>query len=98
MKRSSLIVLILIGVLALTNPSHAAHQQAFSEGFKAENPILSFLGVGKVASALVGYDSYVFFSVGTVADEPVSVGVFGKVFTREVPIESEIAKALRGER
>jgi hypothetical protein len=53
------------------------------------------LGGAKVASEFVGYDSYVIFSVGRLADEPVSVGLFGKVFAREIPIESEIGRALR---
>ena len=95
MKRFFIILLVMVGALAWTNPSQAAHQRAFADRFKAQNPILSFLGVGKVAGDFVAYDNYVLFSVGHVAGERVSVGVFGKVFAREVPIESEIGRAIR---
>jgi hypothetical protein len=95
MKRFTLILLVLLGALVWSNPSHADHQRAFADKFKQDNPIISWFGGAKVASEFVGYDSYVIFSVGRLADEPVSVGVFGKVFAAEIPIESEIARAFR---
>lgn len=95
MKRFTLILLVLLGVLAWSNPSQADHQRAFADKFKEDNPIISWFGGAKVASEFMGYDSYVIFSVGRLADEPVSVGLFGEVFAREIPIESEVAKAVR---
>jgi hypothetical protein len=95
MKRYFLILLVVLGALAWSNPSQGAHQRAVADKFREKNPILSIFGGDKAASALVAYDSYVLFSVGRVADEHVSVGLFGKVFAREIPIESEIGKALR---
>jgi|GEM_PF-6699998 len=89
------ILLVLLGVLIWSNPSHADHQRAFADKFKEDNPIISWFGGAKAASEFVGYDSYVIFSVGRLADEPVSLGLFGKVFAAEIPIESEIASALR---
>jgi hypothetical protein len=94
MKRSILILLAVIGALVWTNPSQADHQRAFADKFRQENPILSWFKVGDTASQFIGYDSYVLFSVGHVAGERVSVGVFGKVFARKVPIESTIGKAI----
>jgi hypothetical protein len=94
MKRFFLILLVVAGALAWTNPSLGDHQRAFADKFKAENPIISWFGGDKAASAFIGYDSYVLFSVGRVAGEPVSVGVFGKVFARTIPIESEIGRAV----
>jgi hypothetical protein len=66
----------------------------FAETFKAENPVLGFLGVGRAASVLVGYDSYGLFSVGFVGDRVVSIGVLGKVFSKAPAIERDIAESL----
>ncbi|HEY0020622.1 MAG TPA: hypothetical protein VGC13_30260 [Longimicrobium sp.] len=95
MKRFTLVLLVLLGALAWSNPSHADHQRAFADKFKQDNPIISWFGGAKFASELVGYDSYVIFSVGCLVDEPVSVALFGRVFAAEIPIESEIGRAFR---
>jgi hypothetical protein len=95
MKRFFLILLVIAGALAWSNPSAGDHRRAVGDRFKAENPIISIFKGDQVVANLVGYDSYGLFSVGRVADKPVSVGVFGKVFAREIPIESEIGRMLR---
>jgi hypothetical protein len=95
MKRFFLILLVLAGTLVWTNPSHADHQRAVGDKFKKENPLITFFTGTRLVSEFVGYDDYVLFSVGHVANERVSVGVLGKVFARKIPIESEIGRALR---
>jgi hypothetical protein len=92
--RAFLITLGVLGILLWTNPSQADHQRVFGETFKAENPILGFLGGDKVASVLVGYESYGLFSVGVVGDRVVSIGVLGKVFSKAPAIERSIAESL----
>lgn len=96
MKKLAVILAVLAASLAWTNPSQADHQRAFADSFKAENPVLGFFGVGTAASSLVGYDSHVFISVGRVGDRVVSVGLLGKVFTREIPVERKIREELGG--
>ena len=96
--RKFLIFLVAVSLVVWTNPSQADHQRVFADTFKAENPVLGFLGIGNAASVFIAYDSYAVFSVGRVGDRVVSVGVLGKVFSKAPPIEREIAESLRGGR
>jgi hypothetical protein len=96
--RKILLFLVAVSLLVWTNPSQADHQRVFAETFKAENPILGFLGIGNAASVFIAYDSYAVFSVGRVGERMVSVGVLGKVWSKAPPIERDIAESLRGSR
>jgi hypothetical protein len=96
--RKFLIFLVAVSLLVWTNPSQADHQRVFADTFKAENPVLGFLGIGNAASVFIAYDSYAVFSVGRVGDRVVSIGALGKVFSKAPPIEREIAESLRGGR
>lgn len=96
--RKFLIFLVAVSLLVWTNPSQADHQRVFADTFKAENPVLGFLGIGNAASVFIAYDSYAVFSVGRVGERVVSIGVLGKVFSKAPAIEREIAESLRGGR
>jgi hypothetical protein len=72
--------LLLLILLAVTNPSLEKHQQAISAAFAKEHKVAGALGVGFVYSTLFRYRDYVFFSLTRYEGEIRSVGALGYVY------------------
>lgn len=87
MKKILILVIVLMAVAALTNPSHSSHREKIKETFKADNPLISAVGGGEVYTRLVDYHSYIFYSKTTLDDETVSTGIFGVVWVNRLNIE-----------
>lgn len=87
MKKFLILVIVLIVVAALTNPSHSSHREKIKATFKEDNPLISAVGGGEVYTRLVDYHSYVIYSKTTLDDETVSTGIFGIVWVNNVRIE-----------
>lgn len=83
MKRYVIGLAAALIVLFVTNPSHEKHQARFAEHVGDASPLLGELGLGRLGSLLVSYESYGVMSVGRVGDDVVSVGVLGQVFMRD---------------
>lgn len=73
-------VLLLLILLAVTNPPLEKHQSAISEVFAKEHKVAGALGVGFVYSTLFRYRDYVFFSLTRYEGKIRSVGVLGFVY------------------
>jgi hypothetical protein len=73
-------VLLLLILLAVTNPPLEQHQSAISAAFAREHKIAGALGVGFVYSTLFNYRDYVFFSLTRYEGKFRSVGVLGFVY------------------
>jgi hypothetical protein len=82
MNRSFQVVggLLLLILLAVTNPSLEKHQKAISAEFAREHKVAGALGVGFVYSTLFRYRDYVFFSMTRYEGEFRSIGVLGLVY------------------
>ncbi len=78
MKKFGSFILLMI-VLAISNPGIEQHKQAYREAFKRQSPVANFLGVGNLGAALLTYDNYVVFSVTRMDQEVVGIGVLGFV-------------------
>ncbi len=87
MKKFLILIIVLMAVAALTNPSHSSHREKIKDTFKAENPLISAVGGGEVFTRLVDYHSYIIYSKTTLDDETVSTGLFGVVWVNNVNIE-----------
>jgi hypothetical protein len=72
-------VLLLI-LLAVTNPPVEKHQAAIADAFAREHRIAGALGVGFVYSTLFSYRDYIFFSMTRYEGEFRSIGVLGFVY------------------
>lgn len=81
MKRvSPLIVLLLVLILlAVTNPSVEKHRSAVNESVGKQSKVAGALGVGSLFSRLFTYRDYVFFSLTTYEGKVRSVGLLGFV-------------------
>jgi len=73
-------VLLLLILLAVTNPPLEKHQKAISADFAREHKVAGALGVGFVYSTLFNYRDYVFFSLTRYEREIRSIGVLGFVY------------------
>jgi methionine synthase II (cobalamin-independent) len=73
-------VLLLLILLAVTNPALEKHQEAISAAFAREHKVAGALGVGFVYSTLFRYRDYVFFSLTRFEGEVRSIGVLGFVY------------------
>lgn len=72
-------VLLLI-LLAVTNPPLEKHRAAIADAFGREHKLAGALGVGFVYSTLFSYRDYVFFSLTRYEGEVRSIGVLGFVY------------------
>jgi len=83
MKRlvQACVVMLLLILLAVTNPPLEKHQKAISDSFAKEHKVAGALGVGFVYSSLFSYRDYVFFSMTRFEGEARSIGALGLVFT-----------------
>jgi hypothetical protein len=88
MMRLGLVVLIILcGVLAFTNPGQDAHRKTFYASVATEKAKSEVLG--KIAADVLGdvdlvplkYNNYFLFSTTTLNGEMVSVGVFSRVWS-----------------
>jgi hypothetical protein len=87
MRKFLILIIVLMIVAALTNPSHSTHREKIKATFKQDNPLISAVGGGEVLTRLVDYHSYIFFSTTTLDDEKVSTGIFGIVWVTSMDIE-----------
>lgn len=87
MKKFLILIIVLIVVAALSNPSHSSHREKIKATFKEDNPLISAVGGGEVLTRLVDYHSYIIFSQTTLDDETVSTGIFGMVWVNRMNIE-----------
>jgi hypothetical protein len=76
----AIVGLLLLILLAVTNPSLEKHQAAISAAFAREHKVAGALGVGFVYSTLFSYRDYIFFSLTRFEGEVRSVGVLGFVY------------------
>lgn len=88
MKKLLVLILVLILIAAISNPSHTAHREKIKSTFKQDNPLISAVGGGEVYSRLLDYHSYLIFSKTTLDDETVSTGMLGMVWVNKVQIEN----------
>ena len=72
--------LLLLILLAVTNPSLQKHRQAISADFASEHEVAGALGVGVVYSTLFRYRDYVFFSLTRYEGKIRSAGALGFVY------------------
>ena len=72
-------VLLLI-LLAVTNPPVEKHQAAIADSFAREHRIAGAFGVGFVYSTLFSYRDFVFFSLTRYEGKVRSLGVLGFVY------------------
>lgn len=86
MKRPQVILLIVVGIILMyfANPSYDTHRETINNRFKKDHAILGPLGGGKIFNAFTTYNDYYLFSTTDVDGEVVSVGIFGKVFVRNL--------------
>lgn len=90
-----LILVVFCAVLALTNPNHQAHKDVVYATAAAKATESELLG--KIAADLLGavdvipleYHNYVLFSTTTLRDETASVGLFARVWKRDLSIPDE---------
>jgi len=72
--------LLLLILLAVTNPSLEKHQKAINDDFAREHKVAGALGIGIVYSSLFSYRDYVLFSLTRYEGEIRSVGLLGFVY------------------
>jgi hypothetical protein len=82
MKRllQAAVVLLVLILMAVTNPTKEAHQKAFGKKLSQEHGVVGKLG-GEVYSGFFNYRDYVFFSLTRHDGEIKTVGILGMVFT-----------------
>lgn len=82
MKRlfQACVVLLLLILLAVTNPPIEKHQKAISDNFSKQYKVAGALGVGFVYSSLFSYRDYLFFSLTRFEGEVRSIGALGLVY------------------
>jgi hypothetical protein len=76
----AIVGLLLLILLAVTNPPLEKHRAAISAAFAREHQVAGALGVGFVYSTLFSYRDIVFFSLTRYEGEVRSVGVLGFVY------------------
>jgi hypothetical protein len=75
-----IVVLLVLILLAVTNPPKEAHQKAFGKEMAREHGVVGKFG-GEVYSGLFSYRDYVFFSLTKDDGKVKTVGILGMVFT-----------------
>lgn len=73
-------VLLVLILLAVTNPPMAKHRRAVEASFSREHGVVGRLGGGFIYSGLLAYRDYTFFSVTRDGGEIKTVGLLGIVF------------------
>jgi hypothetical protein len=76
----AIVVVLVLILLAVTNPSKEAHQKAFGQKVGREHGVVGKFG-GEVYSGLFTYRDYVFFSLTRYDGKIKTVGILGMVFT-----------------
>lgn len=76
---SMAVVLLVLGGVALSNPSEDRHKDAIVAQYKADNPISGALGVGHVLAEATTYHNYIVYSRTTIGEETISTGYVGFV-------------------
>ena len=77
-------VVLVVLILAITNPSRERHQQAIRDVITHDHPIASLFGLGRIASRLPEYHSFGFFSYTTADEDVVSIGAVGYVWVKNL--------------
>jgi hypothetical protein len=85
----AIVVLAVLILLAVTNPSAEAHRKAISTDYEKERPIAGAVGLGALSSRLPEYRSVVIGSYTTEGDVVVSVGALGMVWVVDVEVEDQ---------
>lgn len=98
LKAFILLLVILVGAAAFTNPNEQAHKDKLAEAINTElQANAQSLGtVGKALGSLLSgsisklladpaleYHSNILYSTGTLQDKTVTIGLFGQVFTTD---------------
>ena|SRR5437667_10723164 len=73
------IFLLVVLLLAVTNPAHESHKQAIRDDFR-QAPLFSMLGFGHLMAWMTEYRSLVVISYTTVDGRLASVGALGQVW------------------
>ena len=76
------IFLLVVLLLAVTNPAHESHKQAIRDDVFRQAPLLSMLGVGRLMAWMTEYRSLVVVSYTTVDGRLASVGALGQVWSQ----------------
>ena len=74
------ISLLIVLVLAVTNPPHESHKEAIRDEVFRQTPLLSMLGIGRLVAWMTEYQSLVVISYTTVDGRLASVGALGQVW------------------
>ncbi len=77
--RLVVIVLALIGVAALLNPSPEAHRDKIKQAVAQRSQLAGLLGLGDLQAFLSNYHSLGFASYTKAGDQLLTVGAFGMV-------------------
>jgi hypothetical protein len=80
-RRFFVFLVLVIGILLITNPGANKHKEKIVKKYKEENPISGSFGADKVVERVVAYENYYLFSFGKIAinNESVSFGIAGFV-------------------
>ena len=80
------ILVALVVILAVTNPSEVTHEAAIRKALKQEHPIAEgWFGLGALWTSTLAYDNYLVVSRMTHQKKTVSFGVLGYVRVMELP-------------
>jgi len=74
------IFLLVVLLLAVTNPAHESHKQAIRDDVFRQAPLFSMLGFGRLVAWMTEYRSLVVISYTTVDGRLASVGALGQVW------------------
>jgi hypothetical protein len=80
------VLVVLLALLALTNPSEGSHEAAIRKALKKEHPIAEgWFRLGALWTSTLAYDNYLIASRTTHQKTTVSIGVLGYVHVMGLP-------------
>jgi hypothetical protein len=82
MKRFIIVLILVLGLAMLLNPSYEKHQKKLVESYKEKNPVTGMIGAGELLAKATEYENYYVFSATKVTgrEERLSFGAYGFVF------------------
>lgn len=83
MKQAVVAIAALLLLMLATNPSVEQHRDEFNEFVGERSGLAAGLGLGRLGSMMLSYESYGVASVTRMGDEVVGFGVLGMVFIQE---------------
>jgi len=81
------IILLVAAVLALSNPGHERHMQAFREAVRKEAPLMSLFNLDELVSKFQVYHSAIIFSWTELEGKVVTYGFLGSVWVDEQAVK-----------